>query len=511
MADRIRVETGCFEDIALRLKGLASSLNQLEGELRSVQIDRISGAEVSVQLPYGSLKSVGCGIRSGNAQSCLRNLAAGIGKLDERIGVISQNVKEAGLCFSNTERMLTRRFEGLGVQDGLWKYGSAQNGAYGGGISGWFDAFGDKLCSAVDSLKNGICSGIGAVQKFLGDCKAYWEDNWNNKGWIYKTVKATGAVLNIVGSVAVAVSTITAAVAAVAGSGGAAAPVVIPVVTAVLATLYNGNSALNSVADLVNLFGGDINQVGQVNLLKSGLTAAYGKAGELVGYKEAGESVGEMVYTVGGVTSAILSVKQLAGKVIQTNSLNLGKTGTSAANAIKEAWKQNAAPTMKEAKFALSGVKDLFTKTPISQVRLQASLLKGQLAMMESTGEGMKLLSVIEHAGIVNEATKTATQLVDAGIEVANLTNETLFHIVHNGNEAAVEPVKLIKSDEAAKQFEKSAIGIAEKGLDAIVDLKKDRLSQVQKGVNKIQNIVQELVNAKEEWDFYSRTRVQGG
>ena len=405
--------------------------------------------------------------------------------------------------------------------------GGSRNRAHGGSTrsfgaiteKSWFDSVGESFRSAIDGLKNGICAGANAISKNLSDCKAYWVNNWNNKGWLYKTVKATGAVVSIVGSVAIAVSSIGAAIA----SGGALAPVAV----ACLLTLYNGNSVANSVADLYNIFGGDINQVGQTNFLKSGSKWLVGKAGELVGNKEAGEKAGEIVYTVGSVASTILSLKGLIGKVKQTNSLELGNSVKSATSAIKSAWTQNAAATFEEARYAVSQLAYIATKVPISQVGLQFSLFTGHLASLESTIQGMQLLSAMKQIDVIGEAVGTATKLIDAGIDVINLSNDAGFldiplkyvptapaqiiSMVSESDDLTISdllPEKVLKPGEIIDQAIDSATGISKDDMPPVDELKE---ANVHEGIKSIKDIVEDIVDAKEAWEFVARTSTQGG
>ncbi len=417
-------------------------------------------------------------------------------------------------------RMLKKMYSFVG--NAKQKYASAQSNARISGVNGskssvgsssilsansdkksWLDSLGDSFRSAIDSLKNGICAGVNAVSRNLNECKAYWVNNWNSKGWFYKTVKATGAVLSIVGSVAIAVSAIGAAIA----SGGAAAPVAV----AVLLTLYNGNSVANSVADLCNIFGGDVNQVGQTNFLKSGLKLGFGKAGELVGYREAGEKVGEIVYTAGSVASTVLSLRQLVGKVIQTDSLELGNSVKSAASAIKGAWTQNAAATFEEAKIGISGLTHIATKVPLREVGLQVKLLTGHLSSLESTIQGMQLLSTMKQVSMISETVGTATKLIDTGVDVLNLSNEAWFSITHKGDASATPPARILKSDEAFGQIIESVTGISENDMAPINELDGVKPSKIREGVMTIQEIVDGIVEAKEAWNFVNRTSTQGG
>lgn len=407
---------------------------------------------------------------------------------------IQRRIDRINSALEEQARMLEKMRSFIG--DARSKYASVQNAYSGGGKSGgagstrsfaarteksWFDSVEEAFRSAIGDLKNGICAGASAIANNLSDCRAYWVDNWNNKGWVYKAVKATGAVVSIVGSAAVVVSAIGSAIA----SGG----LTVPVAAAILLTMYNGNSIANRVADLCNLFGGDIDQVGKTNLLKTACKWVGGKAGELAGYKEAGEKAGEIVYTIGSVGSTVLSLQAVIGKVKQTDALELGNSAKSAFSAIKNAWTQNAAAAFEEVKYAASGLGYIAAQAPIHEVGMQICLLKGELSI---------LTPVMKQVGVISKAVGEATKLIDAGIDVINLSNEAGFPDVPSD----LLPEKILKPGEVVETLETIA-GIPANDSSVIEDFKK---ANVAEGVKSIQEIVDGLVDAREAWDFVART-----
>ncbi len=155
MADFIRADTGCYEDVAKRLNALAASLSAQQSLLRGVQIDRSSGADVSVQLS-GSLRSVGARMRSGDVQSCINSLADCLSKLDSRTDRLARNVKRAGESFADTERQIIARFDGL-------KSGTQESHAHSGIDAGVAQASGVVRLSPAAPLTGAF------AQKFMDE------------------------------------------------------------------------------------------------------------------------------------------------------------------------------------------------------------------------------------------------------------------------------------------------------------------------------------------------------
>lgn len=86
---------------------------------------------------------------------------------------------------------------------------------------------------------------------------------------------------------------------------------------AALSTIYTANSINSSLSDLKNLWGGDIDQVGEVDLLEEFLTFSGGEIGEMLGNRELGETVGNGVYALGSITITLNELSVLSDKITQ--------------------------------------------------------------------------------------------------------------------------------------------------------------------------------------------------
>lgn len=493
MSDRILFRSESLAEAEAELNRLMDALEDVAGDLSHLDTSEEWWSKLNVRSSHGSI----------SAQGAVSALRSDLGRVRSYVSGVSSGIRKTRSQFASADSAVSKSaeamFVGTGYELNANKAGSEENGASDGSSTGkksWFESLSERVRDAIDDLKDGIQAGVGAVAKTLSDCKAYWVNNWENKGWIYKAVKTTGAVVNIVGSAAAVVTAVSAAVA----SGGAA----LPVATAVLIGIFKGNSIANSVTDLYNLWAGDIEQVGEVNWLKEGAKKLGGYVGGMLGYEQAGEKVGEIVYTVGSVTAEALTLHQLVGKIIQTDSLELGNSVKSAATAIKGAWAQNASATFEEAKIGAQGIWHIATKVPIQEVGLQWSLLKGHLSGLESTIQGMKLLSGFKQIGIVSDAVSTANKFIDAGVDVLNLSREAVHNVVHKGDASVLAPKKVLKIDEIKDQVIQTVTGATESEMSAMDDFGD---ADIVKGKNDLKKIVDGLREIQQGWNFVARTR----
>ena len=81
MADQIRVHTEQMQELAGQMGRLASALEDIEGQVRGIHLERISGSEVKVTLPSGMLGSIDRKFRSGEAKDCLKSLSGIAGEM----------------------------------------------------------------------------------------------------------------------------------------------------------------------------------------------------------------------------------------------------------------------------------------------------------------------------------------------------------------------------------------------------------------------------------------------
>lgn len=490
MSDRILFRSESLTEADAELNRLLDALEDVSRDLKRLDTSEEWWSEVSVRSSHGKISALGT----------VNALRSDVGRVRSYVAGVSNGIRKTQSQFISADSAVSKSaaamYAGTGYELNANEADSTMAQTSSGSGASWFDSLSEKLKSAIDGLKDGIQAGVGAFATSLSNCKAYVLDNWENKGWIYKAVKTTGAVLNILGSAAAVVTAVSAAVA----SGGAA----LPVATAVLIGLYKGNSIANSVTDLYNLWCGDIEQVGEVNWLKTGAKDLGGYVGGMLGYEQAGEKVGEIIYTVGSVASEALSLRQLVGKIIQTDSLELGNSVKSAASAIKGAWAQNASATFEEAKIGAQGIWHIATKVPIQEVGLQWSLLKGHLSGLESTVQGMKLLSGFKQIGIVSDAVSTANKFIDAGVDVLNLSREAVHSVVHKGDASALAPEKVLKIDEIKDRLIQTVTGITESEMSVMDDFSQ---ADIGEGKNQIEKIVDGLREIQQGWKFVARTR----
>lgn len=151
----------------------------------------------------------------------------------------------------------------------------------------------------------------------------YLKENYNDHGWVYKTVEYGKAVLKIGGGVVKVVG----GIAAFVGSYGTSTPLTI-------ASIVSGvNDILNGSTDIGNITTKDYKNVGNVNHLKELLTQGGGKLGDIIG-GETGRKIGEGVgkagyYTVeiagmfGGFQNAKASYTQTDIKTIDTKKFTV--------------------------------------------------------------------------------------------------------------------------------------------------------------------------------------------
>lgn len=115
-----------------------------------------------------------------------------------------------------------------------------------------------------------------------------------------KICKTGAAVINI----AVSTVSVVFGVASIFVTGGLSIP------AAVLVSAYGINSMWSSGSDIYNLWFGDEDKVGNVNILKGSAQWLGGTIAEALGAKrETGELIGKAAYSIGGIASAVYSAK----------------------------------------------------------------------------------------------------------------------------------------------------------------------------------------------------------
>lgn len=315
--------------------------------------------------------------------------------------------------------------------------GSTVPGSDGGGFrtgnteetkASWWDKLKNAVRGEADKISTGIAKKVDDVKKTVSAIV----EGYKNKGVPWKIVKTGSAIIASIGAV---MSTL-AAWGVTAGSAGLATPL------AAVVTTYGVNTLASSFSDIYNCWFGDVEKVGDVNVLKSASKSVLG------------ESLGTLVYNAGALTATIASISALVGKVKQAPDM---------AKAFKEAAANH------EYKMAFDGSKGLLGdilsgKMSLSALPLQVSLLNSQL---KNIGDLSKCIGILSTVGTT---TKKIADGVAEGIIKAvdpNLTYES--SIIKNifgedsfaGKvESAVDEVKNITSAFEKDQYKDVGDGI---------------------------------------------------
>jgi len=244
------------------------------------------------------------------------------------------------------------------------------------GVESALDFAGDVVDKGIDLAGNVIDKGVELIGKgvdAVGDAVDSFIDSYQEKGTVYKIVKTGAAVVSTIG----AVTSIVASWGAAAGSGGLATGL------AVVSTTYGVNTIANSFADIYNCWAGDVEKVGEVNVLKDGMEAVGGAIGGALGSEEVGENVAGAIYTAGNLVSIINNISVLSDKVTQLD--DYGMTLKEGASQLKK---------------GMDGVIDIVTNSPVSNVKLDLALLSHQVPELMEAIDVVKVGGEIVGAGI---------------------------------------------------------------------------------------------------------------
>lgn len=425
--DKIRFSSEMLEDIIKQLQQTQSAFQSQKAKLSAIcsNLDRQSGGELQLS---GSI-SLRCGVSigSGSVKSMLSDFDKAINACSGDIGGLSQSLGNVCDMFTETEKRIMNRFNGMSAAEASRYAGAVNVGAAVAGNASQTQSLGQQLKNAFLNYVDNWKTGASIIKGKFEDLTAAFAADWNAKGLSYRIVNGLGAVVNIVTGAATVVS-------AIVGTGitaGLGAPA-----TAVIGT-YGANTFITGLADLYNCTFGDVNNVGQVNLLKTGLTKIGGQIGEWFGNRSAGEAVGEITYIAGGLTSAVVSLKNLSGQIKQAGSA--GNTLSQSVDAAKKMFSD----AKKEVSSAFSGLGYLFTKCDVRDLGTQFTLFKKSIPGISS---------VIADAKLVEKGVSGAKKLIDAGVEITNtlagwemLKQPTFFDLSSNLGKALSVPGDAIK------------------------------------------------------------------
>lgn len=264
----IKVNTGILQQIPGNEKKIAHQLSDIEGEINHVikQMNTMSIASLD------------------QIKSELRASKNSIASEREKLFMLAGNLEEISSLYERTENNIKSSYETVSKE-----------------------SFWDKLGSVVSKGEIIVKTGVAKTVEYLQDCVSWWVESYKEKGTVYKVIQTGKAVLGI----AAEFSSILLLWGVNSVAGGVGTPL------ATLGTIYACNGILNNLADIRNCWWGDVEQIGEVDLLKTAMQEGGAQIGNELGNEELGKVVGEGIYTFGSIFSTIVKIDALVGKVIQ--------------------------------------------------------------------------------------------------------------------------------------------------------------------------------------------------
>lgn len=254
-----------------------------------------------------------------------------------------------------------------------------------------------------DNLTNAWERGSYAAKTWAASTLGYWKDNYENKGWSYKTVQSGKMMgetaLSLIGCAA-------------AWTKAFFVPGSLP--GAVLSTIYLGNDVQNMNSDLVNLWRGNFDEVGKANKLKDKARTTGGNIGDMLGNREAGEAIGEMIYHGGELADFIVNLGNIDAFDMLSDPKSIYKYGNKAEDLYSQIRQSDfSIADLKEAVGEIpdyaKGVTDVIFNCPLSEVKKDLKLLEYAAPKLNELRETVDLLKSVQ---------KTTGSLMEKGIDV---------------------------------------------------------------------------------------------
>ena len=389
--ETIRFSTDAMEEIVAQLKRVQSEILSQKSQMSAIcsSIEKQSGAELELT---GGSASLHCGakINSGQVKSMLGDYERAFAACANGAKSLSGAVSRASSLFEEKENELLKRFEGIGVSSGSsFNVGNAAQGS--GKTSSILDSAKEKVKSWVENWK----TGAKIIKGKFDECVSAFAKDWEAKGMSYRIIKGLGAVVNIVAGTA----TTACAILGTGITAGTSAPIT------VLIGAYGANTAASGIADLYNCITGNVDQIGEVDLLKTGLTKIGGQVGEWLGNRKAGETVGEVAYIAGGLTTAVVSIKNLAGQI---------KQSATAGNTLRESYeatKKIVSGAYDELSGAIKNVGYIATQCDVRDLSYQFHMLSKEVP---------NICKVVSEVKLIEKGVSSGKKLIDAGGKIVN-------------------------------------------------------------------------------------------
>lgn len=237
------------------------------------------------------------------------------------------------------------------------------------------------------------------VQSFAASIVNFYVEDYKNNGLTYKIVKSVDAI----GDAVPAVLSCAATWGATILSGGAGLPI------ALLSTIYTVNEGVSCLVDLTNIWvTEDYDEVGEYNLLRDTLVENAGELGEMLGNKEAGEIVGEIVYDVGDIVDTVADVGKLTG--VKTKKTLAGLDGKITQSDVDFDTFKKAVEQSPE---GLYGFFDILTGTPITDIHF--SEIKKDLKLLSYQVPDIKKVAGVKD--LLEDVSSKTQKIMNYGIK----------------------------------------------------------------------------------------------
>ena len=419
MADRIRVDTEQFNKWIRMLDGVADDVQSVRSKLLRIDTSAEWWEEVRTSVggqtfrrvfAPGTFQPLGCGVGGGtvSGRTTVSAMAASLSAYSKDIDAVSQKVAAARSCFENTEAKIISAIDALSAGTGR------DEASVGASLHASDLEQGVSIADIFSDWFSKLKTGAHVVSGKLSEWKSAIVQSWKEKGTIYRIVKGVGAAVQIVGGVA----TVVCAALGTGVTAGMGAP------ATVVVGVYGANSAISGIADLWNCITGDVDKIGNVDVLKSGMSIIGGQAGKWLGNEQIGQSVGEAVYHAGSIATVVVSMKNLAGKIIQSPN-----AGASLKQSI-ELTKQTLKNAKGEVSQGLKGVWDIATKSDLSAIKYDFAMLKHTIP---------NICNVVSDVGLIKSGVENGCKLIDKGGNlVESITDWSI-------NRKSIDPLKEIK------------------------------------------------------------------
>ena len=280
------------------------------------------------------------------------------------------------------------------------------------------DEYDSEKTGLLEALKGGISTyiedwktGAEIIKTSISNCVSAIAEDYESKGALYRFVNGALGLAKAVGGGL----TVAGAILGTGVTAGMGAP------ATVLVGAYGANTAISGITDFWNALTGDVDAIGNVNVLNSFAEGVCGQAGEWLGNREIGESVGHAVYTAGEIFTIALSLEKFVGKIKEAHSYadTLGESAAKAKDMIAKAAKELPETIKKLGNIDVAKV----------------TTIPSQIAQITSSTPAIN--AVISDVALINSGVEKGSKLINKGIDIVNTLSGHEIILLPNGYESA--------------------------------------------------------------------------